>query len=75
MICLIGVIENATSWLTEYEKMMRQTISAATHLTDSDIIKFMSAGKIMLASEAKARGLIADVKDAPFPQNARWWQA
>lgn len=70
----IGVIENATSWLTEYEKMMRQTIAAKTHLVDADIAKMMGGGKIMLAAEAKANGLISDVKDAPFPHDARWWQ-
>jgi excisionase family DNA binding protein len=70
----IEVKPGQTNNLHEYEKMMCEAVASRTNLKTSDVGKMMRDGTTLSAADAKKLGLIEDVREFAYPQDARWHQ-
>jgi len=70
----LAVVSNALNWLTEYERLMREVISAGTNISDAEVARLMREGAIIKSADAKMHRLVHDIREVNFPQDARSWQ-
>jgi ATP-dependent Clp protease, protease subunit len=67
-------VADARRWLETYQKMMCDIVSADTNMSADDVRGMMDKGATLTAKEALKVGLVHNISEPNFPQDARWHQ-